>query len=151
MVSTMASAYNGLSEAERERVFLQAVGFDRLKNDDSKFCKGIAACHDERDNPWWVAWDADPRDIFFFTKQANGSWEYYCRYSMQNNSDELDATIREMLDGVDIMTDDDFFVGNETQTCSVGPLAGLGPSSSSKSHYAVGATMLATVLGWLIL
>jgi hypothetical protein len=101
MVSTMVSAYEGLPNEERERVFLLAVGKDDYKDDDQNFCKGFAACADESDAPWWTAWNVTQREVFFYMKtdpEDNSSWEYYCRYSMNTGKDEFDDTIREMLE-----------------------------------------------------
>ena len=156
MVSTMASAYNGLSEGERSRVFLQAVGLYRFRQKDQNFCQGFAACADNSDSSWWKDWNANQRDIFFYTKQANGSWEFYCRYSMNTNRNEFDATIREMLDVVDMLDDD--LVGNETQIqvgeeSSTASYGATSSSSSKTTTCAIGGAstiMLATVLGWFI-
>lgn len=166
MVSTMASAYRGLSEAERERVFLLAVGLDDLKSADQAFCQGFAACPDDSDGSWWESWDADQRDVFFFTKKADGSWESYCQYSMNSNRDEFDSTIREMLTVVDLAIEDDDFVGNETDigekekteeeeatsASAQGDQATLNDvsSSSSYSNCVIFVTILAAVLGWSI-
>jgi len=100
MVAAMASAYEGLSEEERERVFLLSVGKDVYKDDDQNFCKGFAACPDDSDNSWWNNWNSEQRDVFFYIKKDPNdadSWEYYCRYSMNSGRDEFDDTIREML------------------------------------------------------
>ena len=98
MVGTMASAYEALSEQDRERVFLLAVGRNVLQDSDSNFCQGFAACHDRSNSdPWWNSWDAKERDVFFFVKNKDGSWEFYCRYSMNSNRDEFDDTIQELL------------------------------------------------------
>ena len=155
MVSTMASAYNGLSEGERSRVFLQAVGLYRFQRKDQNFCQGFAACADDSDSSWWNDWNANQRDVFFYTKQADGSWEFYCSYSMNNNRNEFDATIREMLDVVDMLDDD--MVGNETQIDGgedfppyVDASSFGASSSSSKTNYSIGATMVAAVIGWWI-
>ena len=98
MVGTMASAYEALSEQDRERVFLLAVGRNVLQDSDSNFCRGFAACHDRSNSdPWWSSWGAKQRDVFFYVKNKDGSWEFYCRYSMNSNRDEFDDTIQELL------------------------------------------------------
>jgi len=100
MVSAMASAYEGLSEEERERVFLLSVGRDAYTSDNQKFCKGFAACADQSDGSWWTTWDVAQRDVFFYIKtdpMDDNSWEYYCDYSMNTGRDEFDDTIRGML------------------------------------------------------
>jgi len=100
MVSAMASAYEGLSDEERERVFLLSVGRDAYTSDDQNFCQGFAACADQSDGSWWTTWDVAQRDVFFYIKtdpMDDNSWEYYCDYSMNTGRDEFDDTIREML------------------------------------------------------
>jgi len=127
MVSTMASAYEGLSEEERERVFLLAVGRDAYKGDDQNFCQGFAACADESDSSWWSDWDVAQRDVFFYMKtnpDDSNSWSYYCRYSMNTGRDDFDDTIRELLtlsasiyeqlQDIDVEITDDSLGDNET-------------------------------------
>ena len=128
MVAAMASAYGGLSEDDRERAFLLAVGRDDFKSMDQNFCRGFAACADDGASSWWTNWQVAQRDVFFYTKtdpSDDDSWEYYCRYSMNTGRDEFDDTLREMLevtaaaklsfagdDDIDATMDD--MVGNET-------------------------------------
>lgn len=100
MVETMASAYEGLTEDERERVFLLAVGRDEYSNNDANFCRGFAACADDSGGPWWTALESAQRDVVFYIKAdpaSDDSWEFYCQYSMNTNRDEFDDTLREML------------------------------------------------------
>ena len=100
MVSTMANAYAGLSEEERELVFMLAVGRDSLKSNNVNFCKGFAACADDISGSWWNDWSVEQRDVFFYMKMDpndENSWSYHCRYSMNQGRDEFDDTIREML------------------------------------------------------
>jgi len=100
MVSAMASAYEGLSEEERERVFLLSVGLDAYTGNDQNFCQGFASCADQSDGSWWTTWDVAQRDVFFYIKtdpMDDNSWEYYCDYSMNIGRDEFDDTIRGML------------------------------------------------------
>jgi len=94
MISIMSSAYNGLSTEEKERVFLIAVGKDEFSNKNQNFCQGFAACPD---TSWWTTWNANQRDVYFYIKNEDDSWEYYCRYSMNDFSGEVEGTIREML------------------------------------------------------
>lgn len=100
MVTAMANAYVGLSEEERELVFMLAVGRDAYKNKDQNFCQGFAACADDSSGSWWSGWEVAQRDVFFYMKMDpndDSSWSYYCRYSMNQGRDEFDDTIREML------------------------------------------------------
>lgn len=141
MVSAMASAYNGLSEEEREKVFMLAVGKFDYESLDQNFCMGFAACHDESDGSWWTTWSAAQRDVFFYIKtdpNDDNSWEFFCRYSMNVGRDEFDDTIREMLTiaatnnvpdvvevvadvvGFEITEDDLVDGGNETSIETVG-------------------------------
>lgn len=100
MVSAMASAYEGLTEEERERVFMLAIGKDDYTSMDTNFCQGIAACADESGGPWWNALEAAQRDVVFYIKTDpinDDSWEFYCHYSMNTGRDEFDDTIQQML------------------------------------------------------
>lgn len=100
MVSAMISAYEALPKEDRVRVFLLAVGQDDYKVDNQNFCKGFAACADEIESPWWMDWNAQQRDIFFYKKadpEDNSSWELYRRYSMDDNKVFVGDTIQEML------------------------------------------------------
>ena len=154
MVTTMASAYNGLSEEDRERVFMIAVGDSigerKSKKGNEPFCQGFAACTNDQ---WWEDWNAGLRDVFFFTKQADDSWEYYCNYNMDKKLDsgylEFKYTIQEMLCVVDTQG------GNETQIeveeiCSI-PCDECATASSSKMNYATFASTLGVVGGWFLL
>ncbi len=75
---------------------------------------------------------------------------------MNTNRNEFDATIREMLDVVDMLDDD--LVGNETQIqvgeeSSTASYGATSSSSSKTTTCAIGGAstiMLATVLGWFI-
>jgi len=171
MVKTMVSAYTDLSEDERERVFLLAVGKDIFKSEDQSFCQGFAACADDSDNSWWTAWDAEQRDVFFYIKKDptdNDSWEYHCRYSMNTGRDEFDNTIREMLDitapRVDIEVGEDDLAGNGTSIESEAldldvdepssyvsdPSPSYVSSSSSPSIFMPFLMLSAAALGWSI-
>lgn len=149
MVTIMSNVYDGLSEEDRERVFFLAVGIDVHTDSNENFCKpGFSVCADDSDQNWWDSWDADQRDVYFYTRQADGSWEFYCRYSMNTEFDEFDATIRELL------ADDDL-VGNETSISEDEPLCENEPSQlfSDASPFFGGsmfAILLAAVLGWTI-
>jgi len=119
MVDAMASAYGGLSEEEREFVFMLAVGKDAYTDDNENFCKGFAACADDSDGSWWSGWDVKQRDVFFYMKMDpsdENSWSFYCRYSMNAGRDEFDDTIREMLTRSASVVDitDDSLGDNET-------------------------------------
>lgn len=158
MVSTMASAYEGLSEEERQRVFLLAVGKDKYQSNDQKFCQGFAAC---ADSSWWTDWDAAQRDVFFYMKtnpEDDKSWEYYCRYSMDDGRDEFDDTIRAMLDVTASSSKDIDGFGVTGNATSIGPeklfsnhvqVASLSQASSSSNFVLFFIT--AAVLGRLII
>ena len=149
MVTKMASAYNGLLEEDRERVFMIAVGDsigERKAKGNEPFCQGFAACTNDQ---WWKDWSVEKRDVFFFTKQADDSWEYYCSYNMDSGYLEFNYTIQEMLCVVD--TQD----GNETQIdveeiCSI-PCDECATSTSSKMNYAIFASTLGVVGGLFFL
>jgi hypothetical protein len=86
---------------------------------DSNFCQGFAACHDEALSPWWTTWGANQRDVYFYIKNDDDNWEYYCRYSMNTNNAEFDDTIREMLsvtEEVEVVEVEDDEIGNVTAT-----------------------------------
>ena len=115
----IASAYNGLTEEEQDRVFLLSVGMESFSDLDSNFCKGFATCHDEALSPWWTSWGANQRDVYFYIKNDDDNWVYYCRYSMNTNNAEFDDTIREMLSvteevEVDVVEVEDDETGNVT-------------------------------------
>jgi len=115
----IASAYNGLTPEEQDRVFLLAVGMESFSDLDQNFCQGFAACHDEALSPWWTTWGANQRDVYFYIKTDDDSWEYYCRYSMNTNNAEFDDTIREMLsftEEVEVVVVEDDETGNVTAT-----------------------------------
>lgn len=140
MVNTMASAYNGLTEEERERVFFLAVGKNDFKKYDSNFCGGFAACADDTDDPWWEALGAEQRDVFFYIKDNGDTWNYYCRYSMNTNRDEFDDTIREMLVTVDANKPTIEPNGNETMVEEMEdgipmPVMSSSVKVKSSSHY----------------
>lgn len=174
MVMAMASAYEGLSEEERERVFLLAVGQDSYEaNSGQNFCQGFAACPDESDGSWWTNWDSAQRDIFFYIKtdpNDDDSWEYYCHYSMNTGKDEFDDTIREMLTVTEKIIveeieeeafDGDEAVGNET-AIEVSPIpdpiiqrettanTSSSYSSSISNHYLSLLMISGAILGWSI-
>jgi len=95
MVGLMSGAYNGLPPEDKERVFLLSVGKDSFSSQNSKFCQGFASCPDDG---WWSSWGASQRDVYFFKKKPDGSWEFYCHYSMNTYAYTFADTIREMLD-----------------------------------------------------
>jgi len=167
MVRAMASAYEGLSEEERERVFLLSVGMDAQEASyGQNFCQGFAACPDESDGSWWTNWDANQRDVYFYIKtdpNDDDSWEYYCRYSMNTSRDEFDDTIREMLTVTEKVIDDDETVGNETAIEVEEPDTVPDPiqrettedtsssySSSISNHYLSLLMLSGAILGWSI-
>jgi hypothetical protein len=167
----MANAYNGLSEEERERVFLLAVGKHDFRRKDQNFCQGFAACADDSDGSWWTTWDVAQRDVFFYIKMDpndDDSWQYHCRYSMNTGRDEFENTIREMLTMTEAISetlneaDDElaegYLAGNETSIgqgqSSQNDIPAVKPinsnaSSSSLSLNALPFFMLsAAVLSW---
>lgn len=155
MVTLMSNAYDGLSDEEKERVFFLAVGIDLLKEDDENFCQqGLTVCSDDSEWTWWDSWRADQRDVFFYTRHSDGSWKFYCKYSMNEYFNEFDATIREMLEEVDILNADDDLVGNATSISE----DEAGCESESESSFASSAFSLSSmfailssaVLGWTI-
>lgn len=164
MVNAMASAYDGLSQEEQDRVFLLAVGINPLEGSNQNFCKsGFSACADDSGWNWWNSWESEQRDVFFYTKQPDGSWEFYCRYSMNSNRDEFDETIREMLEVTEdlaLLEASDDLVGNETSTTKDAideislVMSDMSASYASSSHSystcAIFATLSAIVLGWTI-
>jgi len=142
MVSTMASAYSGLSEEERDSVFLLAVGKNDYTNKAQKFCQGFASCADDGDASWWTAWDVAQRDVFFYMKtdpDDDSSWEFYCKYSMNIGRNEFGDTIRTMLSiatanevEAEILEDD--LAGSESQSLDPSEvLSDPSPSDTSSS------------------
>lgn len=159
MVSAMANAYAGLSEEERELVFMLAVGRDGYKSDNENFCQGFAACADDISGSWWSDWDAGQRDVFFFMKMDpndESSWTYHCRYSMDQGRDEFDETIREMLtlsasiseqlqdvvevEEVEFEDTDDYLGDNETSIESESPTSTMKLSEPSSPYVASSAS-----------
>ena len=158
MVSAMASAYEKLSEEDRERVFLLAVGKNDYKRNDQNFCKGFAACPDDTESSWWKNWEVSQRDVFFYIKMDDDSWEFYCRYSMNDGRNEFANTINEMLAVRATMAEDviisdiegDDFVGNETyiepENTSSEPVPAVGSSVPSYVSSSGSSTDYATFL-----
>ena len=158
MVSAMASAYEMLSEEDRERVFLLAVGKNDYKRNDQNFCKGFAACSDDTESSWWKNWEVAQRDVFFYIKMDDDSWEFYCRYSMNDGRNEFANTINEMLAVRETMAQDviisdiegDDFVGNETsiesENTSSEPVPAVGSSVPSYVSSSGSSTDYATFL-----
>jgi hypothetical protein len=179
MVSAMANAYAGLSEEERELVFMLAVGRDDYKGDDENFCKGFAACADDSSGSWWSGWDVEQRDVFFYMKMDpndENSWSYHCRYSMNQGRDEFDDTIREMLtlsasiseqlqdvvevEEVEFEVNDDDLGDNETSIESETPMSIMNlseplsesvSSSASSSNFLPALMLSAGVLGFSLI
>jgi len=173
MVSTMANAYEGLSEEERERVFLLAVGKHDYRSEDQNFCQGFAACADDNDGSWWTTWDVAQRDVFFYIKMDpndDDSWQHHCRYSMNTGRDEFENTIREMLTMTEAISEtlneaddelaEDYLAGNETSieqgqssqndAPDVQPTASSASSSSSSLNILPFLMLSAAVLSWSI-
>ncbi len=163
MVNAMASAYDELSQEEQNRVFLLAVGINPLEGSNGNFCKsGFSVCADDSGWSWWTSWESEQRDVFFYTKQPDGSWDFYCRYSMNSHRDEFDETIREMLEVTEdlvLLEGSDDLVGNETSTMEDGmeelslvmsDMSSYTSSSPSCSTSAIFATLSAIVVGWTI-
>uniref|UniRef100_A0A7R9ZHD0 Uncharacterized protein n=1 Tax=Pseudictyota dubia TaxID=2749911 RepID=A0A7R9ZHD0_9STRA len=98
----MTNAYNDLALEDQEKLLMLPVGMNKTKEHDEKFCKGtFGMCHDEPGDPWWGAWNATMRDVFFFLRSDDqttpSEFKYICHYSMDHHADEFERTLQDLL------------------------------------------------------
>mmetsp|Transcript_31626 Transcript_31626/g.38698 ORF Transcript_31626/g.38698 Transcript_31626/m.38698 type:complete len:148 (+) Transcript_31626:354-797(+) len=99
MVAHMSDVYSTLAPEAREAVIILPVGVNPLRYSDNAFCwREFGMCHDSQNDPWWSAWKAEQRDVFFFLRSGEmGSWEYVCKISMNRHKEEFEGIIHDLL------------------------------------------------------
>ncbi|VEU33962.1 unnamed protein product [Pseudo-nitzschia multistriata] len=168
MVSTMANAYNTLTDEDRERVFMLAVGQNDYSMSNQNFCQGFAACADESGSPWWNDVAAAQRDVIFYMKTDptdDSSWEFYCHYSMNTGRGEFADTIQEMLsitaanamdldesdflgNGTDVFGNETMFEPDELSSNSITAMSSVSSSSSMTSTFLLSIMVSGSILVW---
>jgi len=92
MVSKMVTSYGSLSTARKTKALFTAVGI--IDDQTTGFCKGTFPAIAPPAG-WTSAWGISQRDVVVMYKGCDGTWQTYCKFSMNQYSAHLTSQVGE--------------------------------------------------------